>query len=156
MELEIERSTADQAERLTEIAFAAKRHWGYPERYIRQWRPDLTVSPEMIDTHETYAATIGDELVGFYVLITKGRQMELEHFWVVPERIGQNIGRRLFMDAVERARAHNAEAIEILSDPNAQGFYEKMGARTVGRVPAPTDDPERCLPRLLYEIGDRT
>ena len=30
---------------LTQIALAAKRHWGYPERWIEIWSSQLTFSP---------------------------------------------------------------------------------------------------------------
>jgi hypothetical protein len=33
--LKITRATPDQAATLTKIAFAAKRHWGYPDRWIQ-------------------------------------------------------------------------------------------------------------------------
>jgi hypothetical protein len=47
-------SLPSEAAALTEIAFAAKRHWGYPEHWIAHWRSILTVTPEFVATHETY------------------------------------------------------------------------------------------------------
>jgi|SRR5262245_16873441 len=55
--MRIVRAKPDEAEALTEIAFAAKRHWGYPEKWIESWRETLTVTPEFIASHETYVAT---------------------------------------------------------------------------------------------------
>jgi hypothetical protein len=41
--------------------------------------------------------------------------------------------------------------VEIVAEPNATGFYEKLGARRVGAIPAPMPGaPDRELP--LYEI----
>jgi hypothetical protein len=58
----------------------------------------------------------------------------------------------LFLDAMERAAKLNVNAVEISSDPNAAGFYKRMGATQIGEVDAPVDgQPARKLPRLKIE-----
>ncbi|MCL4530843.1 MAG: hypothetical protein M1485_06230 [Chloroflexi bacterium] len=42
MNIEIRRALPEEADALTEIAIAAKRHWGYPERWIEIWMPSPT------------------------------------------------------------------------------------------------------------------
>jgi GNAT superfamily N-acetyltransferase len=49
--------------------------------------------------------------------------------WVEPAWIGQGIGARLFRHAVERARQLGAKRLEWEAEPNAVGFYERMGGR---------------------------
>ena len=44
--MQILRAKAEDAAKLTEIAFSAKRHWGYPEQWIENWRHVLTIQPE--------------------------------------------------------------------------------------------------------------
>lgn len=51
----------------------------------------------------------------------------LEDLWVDPPAMGRGIGARLFRRAVERARACGATRLEWEAEPNAVGFYEKMG-----------------------------
>ncbi len=153
---EILRCTPEDAARLTEVAHASKRHWGYPEHYIEEWRPSLTVTPEMIEAHQVEALRIDGQVAGFYVLIRSGARMELEHFWVDPPWIGRGLGRELFVHAVESARDLGAEFLDILSDPNAEGFYRRMGAVRIGDVAAPVDNTERYLPRLTLALGRRT
>jgi hypothetical protein len=46
--MQIVRAKPQEAEALTEIAHAAKRHWGYPEPWIQNWRDILTMRPEFI------------------------------------------------------------------------------------------------------------
>ncbi len=47
--------------------------------------------------------------------------------------------------------ASGGATLRIASDPNAEGFYLKMGARRVGETPS---QPEgRALPLLLLEVG---
>jgi GNAT superfamily N-acetyltransferase len=152
VEPSIQRCVPEQSERLTRIAHAAKRHWGYPERYIEAWRPGLTVPPEMIREHHVYGARIDGELVGFYVLIERGNRMELEHMWVDPGWIRRGVGRRLMQHAIELSRALECVALDITSDPNAEGFYLGLGARRVDRVFSPVEGRERYLPRLELPI----
>ena len=46
----------EDADALTEIAFAAKRHWRYPENWIRQWQEALTITPEYVIENPTFVA----------------------------------------------------------------------------------------------------
>jgi GNAT superfamily N-acetyltransferase len=150
----IRRCLPEEADRLTEIAHAAKRHWGYAERHIQGWRDDLTVTPAFVAGHDVHAAVLDGRLLGFYALAARDSHMEMEHFWVDPPWIGRGIGRALFEHGVRRARAVGSRRIEISSDPNARGFYERMGARVTGRVPAPLDGRARYLPRLALDVEE--
>jgi N-acetylglutamate synthase-like GNAT family acetyltransferase len=144
----IRRASVDEAAVLTTIALDAKRHWGYPEHWIRHWEEDLTISPEFIREHHVYVAEADGEVRGFYALCVSGEKAELEHIWVTPGSIGTGIGKELFLDAMERAAALDVRDVGITSDPNAAGFYRRMGAVEVGEVDAPIDGQPRKLPRL--------
>ena len=133
---------------LTAIALDAKRHWGYPENWIKHWEADLTISSDFIRDNHVYVAEDNGEIRGFYALCVAGNKAELEHMWVTPAAIGTGIGKELFLDAMERAAKLNVNAVEISSDPNAAGFYKRMGATQIGEVDAPVDGEPRKLPRL--------
>lgn len=60
-------------------------------------------------------------------------------------------GRLLLQWAVETARQYGAGRIEIDADPDAAGFYERMGARQTGTVPS-ASIPGRMLPRLILTL----
>ncbi len=140
------------AEALTRISFAAKRHWGYPESWIERWQQTLTVTPEFVRLNEVHAAMLDKEIGGFYALVGEGREIALEHLWVLPERMGAGVGRALFDHAVRRAASKDAEILSIESDPNAEGFYRRMGARRVGEISYPIDGQRRTLPLLIVEV----
>jgi GNAT superfamily N-acetyltransferase len=150
--MEILRARPDDAEVLTRISFAAKRHWGYPESWIERWRESLTIIPDFIRRNEVYVAVVEGNPVGFYALVGDGRKLELEHLWVSPEFIGTGMGRALFDHAVRRAAALGAEVVGVESDPNAEGFYRRMGARRVGEISCPIDGQKRTLPLLAVEV----
>ena len=145
-ELTLERAHADRAEALTNIAIAAKRHWGYPEAWIQIWIPQLTISPEYILNNETWLASINDEPAGFYSLKQEEGSWWLDQLWVRPEAMGQGLGAFLFHHARRRAKLRGASVFRIESDPNAQGFYEKMGARKVDEHRGEVDGQTRVLP----------
>ena len=153
----IRRSSPEEAATLTTIALEAKRHWGYPEHWIKHWESDLTISSDFIHDNHVYVAEENGQIQGFYALIVTGDKAELDHMWVKPALVGTGIGKELFLDAMERAAALKVIAVEISSDPNAAGFYRRMGARRVGEIVYALDGRERVLPLLTVEVrGPRT
>lgn len=147
----IRRATPEEASTLTTIALEAKRHWGYPEHWIKHWESDLTISADFVCDHHVYVAEADGEIRGFYALCVSGDRAELEHMWVTPASIGTGIGKELFLDAMERAAALEVRDVEIVADPNAAGFYERMGATQIGEVESPIDGQSRKIPRLKIE-----
>ena len=141
-------AAVDEASVLTQIALNAKRYWGYPEHWIKHWEADLTISPDFIRDNHVYVAERDGEVRGFYALIVSGEKAELDHLWVTPTSIGTGIGKELFLDAMERAAALAVRDVEINSDPNAAGFYRRMGAKQVGEIDSPIDGQPRKLPRM--------
>jgi N-acetylglutamate synthase-like GNAT family acetyltransferase len=146
--LNIRRAQPDEAPILTEIAHAAKRHWGYPESWIKSWQDDLTITPEFISSCEVYVAVIDDEIAGCCALVAKGSQAELEHMWLRPQHIGTGLGKKLFLHVMKRAAELKTTIVEISADPNAEGFYQHMGATRIGEVQSEVEGQPRVLPRL--------
>jgi GNAT superfamily N-acetyltransferase len=136
---------------LTEIAFAAKRHWGYPEHWLAQWQALLTVTPESVATHETFAAREGDRILGFGAIARDGDLLWLKDLWVSPAEMGRGIGRALFRRAQQRAWALGFATFEIEADPHAAGFYQRMGAVSIGMRASQIDGQVRELP--LFRCG---
>ena len=60
---EIRRASPGDAEVLTRIAFAAKRYWGYPERWIEHWSESLTVTPEFVERQRGLRGGLGRRTV---------------------------------------------------------------------------------------------
>src|SRR5205085_390414 len=102
--MKIVRAQPEDAEALTEIAHAAKRHWEYPESWITAWRDVLTMRPEFLAANTAYIASEEDRPVGFYVLTTEDNGIHLDHLWILPAAMRRGIGRALFEHAVRQAR----------------------------------------------------
>jgi len=137
---------ATDVARLTDLAHAAKRHWGYAESDLALWRADLTVTPERLAEDLYFCAEVDGAIVGFHAVSLDGDAAELEHLWVDPPAMRRGHGAALFRHALGTCRAHGASALRIASDPHAEGFYLRMGAERVGSVASTPAD--RTLPLL--------
>ena len=152
MKMQIVRAKPKEADGLTEIAHAAKRHWGYPEKWIQNWRDLLTMRPEFIAANVTYCAIKDGCAVGFYLLTNESDGLHLDHLWITPHAMGRGIGRALFEHAIGQARELGHRTLKIEADPNAEGFYTRMGARRVGVTVTIVEDQRRELPVLQYDL----
>ena len=147
----IRSASPEDASTLTTIALDAKRYWGYPEHWIKHWESDLTISSDFIRDNHVYVAEENGEIRGFYALCVANSKAELEHMWVTPAVIGTGVGKELFLDAMERAAKLDVGSVEISSDPNAAGFYKRMGATQIGETDSIVDGQLRKLPRLKID-----
>jgi GNAT superfamily N-acetyltransferase len=149
----IRRARTSEADALSALAARSKEHWGYDAAFMELVRDAMTLRPVDIDRDQVWVleSSSGDP-IGYHRVIT-GDPAELEDLWVEPSAIGSGAGRRLFEHAVEVASTGGASALEIDADPNAVGFYERMGAVLIGET-ASKLIPGRKLPRLRLEIGD--
>jgi len=150
--MQIARAKPEEAHALTQIAFAAKRHWGYPERWIQGWREILTMRPEFITANVAYCAIEENHAVGFYVLTTEDDGLHLDHLWIAPVSMGRGVGRALFEHATAQARNSGFDSIKIEADPNAEEFYKRMGAIRVGTAGSEVCGETRELPVLVYRV----
>lgn len=154
MTTEVRAGEPADASDLTEVAFAAKRYWNYPEEYLHLWEDTLTVTPSYVEGTDVYCAERNGGVVGFCAIEGEGEDesgtRELAHLWVRPEEMGRGIGGSLLEHAIAGARSTGTRRIEIASDPHAVGFYRRYGAREIGRVPSTPDG--RTLPLLAIEI----
>ena len=152
----IVRARPSDAAALSRIAYQAKKSWNYPKEWMSQWKELLTLTSQFIKSNQTYVAIIAGRKVGFYGLcFDHTRTARLDHLWVKPRFMGRGIGRSLFLHAVRNAKDHGKTRIEIESDPNAESFYAKMGARTISLVKRNVLDAERQVPLMRYAIPIR-
>jgi len=130
----IRRARADEAGLLSDLAFRSKAYWGYPLDWLAWWRPALTVDPQALVTAPTFVAVAEASLLGFSHLTPTRRAdaCELDFLFVEPTAIGRGVGQALFAHACTMARGLGYRSMVWGSDPHADGFYRRMGARTIG------------------------
>src|SRR5665647_1437698 len=64
-DIRIERALKSCYKRLTDISFAAKQYWSYPEEYYDIWRDELTITENYIDKNLVFVVIYEEEIVGF-------------------------------------------------------------------------------------------
>jgi len=140
----LRRATGADEARLREIAEASKGHWGFEPERVRAWAASLDLSREI------WVAERDGRIVAWAaVLPPEGGSCELDDLWVEPASIGSGVGRVLFEHAAARARELGAWSLRWEAEPNAVGFYERMGAATVGSA---TSSWGRELPVMEVEL----
>ena len=138
-----------EAPLLSELALRSKAYWGYDPQFLEACRDELAVTQKSFATLEVYVIELAGCVVAFYTLGRHGADGELYHFFVAPELIGHGLGKSLWDHAVCRARALDYPKLFVESDPYAEEFYRKMGAKRIGEVQSPVG---RELPLLLFEL----
>ena len=144
---------AGEAAALSAVARAAKKHWGYPDAWLQQWDPLLTITEESLHAGTTLVARAQGRTVGFVALRPDEGGAVIEHLWVIPDAMGQGIGRALFTAAEAEARALGVPDLEVEADPHAEGFYHRMGMVTTGYRPADMEGQSRRLPLLRKSLS---
>lgn len=144
-------TAADVAE-LTEVAYAAKRLWGYPEEWISLWSDELTIRPAYLCRHRVRVVR-DDSILGWCALQPGDRTASIEACWVRPGYARRGIGRLLVEDALRIAGELGRTAVRVVSDPNAVGFYEKLGFSRIGDEPSVPQG--RRLPVLARALDSK-
>jgi N-acetylglutamate synthase-like GNAT family acetyltransferase len=149
----IRRARPDDADALSDLAHRAKAHWGYPAAWMREWDAQLTIIPGYLEMHDVWVCEENGTIVGMCALEDRRDRWNLEHVWVEPAAHGRGVGRALVLHALEEARRRHDGVVELLADPYASGFYERLGARRAGEVAAPMPGAkDRTLPRYEFRL----
>jgi len=147
----IRAANAEDARHLTELAISSKAYWGYDADFMAACRKELTVTAEALLASLSGVFENAGDVAGFYLLSGSANRdvAELEYFFVSPDQIGLGIGNDLWRHMAAAARAKPFKCIRIESDPNAEPFYKRMGAQTVGTTPS-CSIPGRVLPLMEF------
>ena len=130
----ISKALPSDNDRLTEIAWQSKSHWNYPAEWMELWRKGLTISAEMIEQNDVFKLVLNSgEIVGCCVLITEKEVLWIEHLWILPDAIGNGFGKQLLQTALQQTVKPIHKKIKVVSDVNAEVFYQKMGFETVSQ-----------------------
>lgn len=160
MNLSFRNALTNDAERLTEIAFAAKRIWNYPDEYFTIWKDELTITEKYIDENVVFVAKEIELIVGFVSMVFLPQEKQfgnvkvaagywMDHLFVDPNFQHRGIGFNLVEAIKLFCREHRIDSLKIFVDPNAKGFYELVGAKFVENSPSSIDGRE--IPVFLLD-----
>ena len=126
------------------------------DRALLAEHPELIEPPHeaIVDGRVRVAVDASGRRLGFSVVLpaVQGR-CELDDLFVEPDVMGQGVGRLLVDDVVARARAAGASFVDAIANPNAVGFYERLGFEISGEEAMRFGSSPRMTLELLPEIN---
>lgn len=134
--------------KLSLLALRSKAYLDYNENFLEACREDLTLTEDYIETNHVYIFEKDEEIIGFFSFV-KAKTNRLDFLYLAPDYVGIGYGKVIWDHIVQQARKLEITRITIDSDPNAKGFYEKMGAVQIGEVSS-TVFESRLLPLMEY------
>ncbi|WP_408009772.1 GNAT family N-acetyltransferase [Pseudalkalibacillus sp. A8] len=148
----IRRAKPEESQLLSDLALLSKAQWDYSEEFILACRDALTIDEKYILKNHVFVMEEDRTTLGFFAFVIKNGQAALDFMYLNPEIIGRGYGKILWSHVVTRAKELGISRFTIDSDPNAKGFYEKMGAVVIGETPS-TVFADRSLPLLKYVVS---
>lgn len=150
----------DLAPELAALGTRSKGAWGYDEGFMTrfgaqmaEWIPDFVSGMRDDGGRVLLLAVDAGEAVGFAIIeqTDPAKPAWLEDLWIEPHRMRAGIGSELLRATLDAVRAAGRDALEFESDPNAEGFYLRMGARTIGEQ-ASDFQAGRMLPVMRFDL----
>ena len=108
-----------------------------------EYRAQLAANPDAIepphraiaDGRVRVAVDASGRLLGFSVVLPiRDGRCELDDLFVEPEWMRRGVGRLLVADLTARAAAAGASHVDVIANPNALAFYERLGFETTGQA----------------------
>jgi GNAT superfamily N-acetyltransferase len=132
--VELRPARAGEAEALRALLAAAKGHWGYAPERVAAWARTVDMAATLREQDVWVATEDGAPVAWAGLVPPRDGVAELEHLWVDPMHMGLGIGSALFRQAARRAAELGAVRMEWEAEPNALGFYHRMGGRELRTV----------------------
>jgi ribosomal protein S18 acetylase RimI-like enzyme len=113
--------------------------------------PDAIASPHraIAEGRVRVAVDASGQRLGFSVVlpVAEGR-CELDDLFVEPEWMRLGVGRLLVHDLAARAASAGATSVDVIANPNALGFYTRLGFQITGQATTRFGDAPRMTLNL--------
>ncbi|HDR7515290.1 GNAT family N-acetyltransferase [Bacillus mobilis] len=147
--MKIRKALLSEANELSELALHSKATWNYSEEFILACKEDLTITDEYIKNNFVYVLENDNTKIGFFSFLRNDKA--LDFLYIHPRYKGKGYGKIMWKFVIEQAKELGIKSFMIDSDPNAKGYYLKMGAKLIGETPS-TVFKDRLLPLLKYDV----
>lgn len=151
MKLVIRAPVANEADALTDLCLRAKASWGNDAAFMAASRAALTVTPKRLARDKFWVAERNGRLAGVAAVAMLDAGPDLDLLFVDPDCQRAGIGCALLDQAVTHLRTAGACSLTIQSDPGAEMFYVRYGAKRIGETPSEAI-PGRMLPLLVLHL----
>ena len=138
---------------INRIAYESEAYWGYNSEYMERFKEIYRITEDYIKAKPTFILVEGNHIIGFYSLVLNGKEAELELFYSDPQNIGKGYGKKMWGHLISYCKREGIKSLSLVANPQAKGFYEKMGAVMIDQVESRLRTG-RKIPRLMFEIVD--
>ena len=146
--LRVRRAEARESDALTALVLASDAYGGtYASGLV-----GYQVTAEYIERHRVFVAVdaVDGDLLGVYGLVLDPPELDLLFVANGVQRRG--VGRTLVEHMITQARGAGVQTVRVVSHPDAESFYRRMGARRVGTVPPRPPRVTWERPELRFSI----
>jgi GNAT superfamily N-acetyltransferase len=134
--METRPATAGDLAGIEAVFRAAAMVWA-EDRPFLEANPDAIVPPvDLVNRGQVRIAVESGQVVAFssWVVLNESA-WEVDDLFVRPDLMRHGIGRRLVEEMAEAATSVGCVRLEVTANPQALGFYEKLGFVALGLVP---------------------
>lgn len=142
----------DERDLLSALLVRSKASWGYDAAFMDAVRDDLRLAPDYLDHTQTAVLEDCGQIAGFCGVRISGERALLVDLFIDPPFMGRGHGARLLRHAIDLARSAGCRWLEWESDPHAEPFYLRHGARRIGETSS-TAIAGRMLPVMRLDLS---
>ena len=137
---------------LNEKLRLSKAYWGYDQIFMDAFMEKFALSEKYLQNNIVYVMSQSTNNIGFFSFVFhEDHSLELDHFFVSPDYIGRGFGRKMWNACCDVAQELDVEEFILWADPEAEGFYSKMGCTKIGVKESPLM-PNRYPPIMCFKL----
>lgn len=146
----VREARVSEAGLLTEIAYRSMKVWRYPSVLNQAWQSRIGVNASFIKECMSYVVLIDGRIKGFWCQ-RPVQELSDARVFIEPDCINMGLGRVLFRAVRADALKRGLSFLTLVSDPNAIGFYEKLGFKKINERGS-TVIVARMLPIMKFDL----
>ncbi|MGM0380331.1 MAG: GNAT family N-acetyltransferase [Bacillota bacterium] len=134
---------------LNELAINSESYWGENSTFLEKFKKVYIITPRSLNNSYIIIMEKDTEIVGFYSLDIKKR--ELDYLYIKKDLIRQGLGKKMWKNMLSNCKKIGLKMIYFVTSPEAAGFYVSLGAKEIGEVESKLRKG-KFIPKLKYEI----
>lgn len=137
---------------LKELVYYSEKSLGFDENYMDMFKDKYNVNKDFLEKSYSYCMIDNNgDVAGFFGLLNKEGNYELEFFYINSIFIGMGYGKIMFKYLVDKCKELNIKKFYLVTSPESMDFYTKLGAIKIGETISILNN-NRIIPRLEYII----
>lgn len=148
----IREATINEVDMLNTFIRLSKGHWGYSDSFLDEFIARWGLNKSYLENNSVQVIEKSGDIVGIFGFsVNANNEIELDLFFINAVMIGKGFGKMMWRKCIEYAKLREWKSFKLISDPNAELFYQHMGAKKIMDYES---FPGRFVPIMCYHIVD--